>query len=323
MNKMLSGKKVKEILSHVSQNKQKAIQLWWEMEMDFLAEKYPHVEEFQTKKVGILDYVDSNGTCDHCGNYNIRYMLFTEDIRAGERTEIACNKNCLQKHFNLSDEEMLEIYAEIREKIRMRNELLLQLEDTNYMDIKYPTNMRIRSKIDVLTLEKLPVPKVYALDVKLEADKLRAIQEKSIYYMKYKKYIRYVRLSLKLQPRNPFLLSIQERMKKNIPLTPGIMEALEKGMEDGWEDRLKDAIENMEKHSDDMVDHERRLNKLLMCKCGFSRQTILSFRNQLRRGKPLTEKQIETLEKWEQKFATQLGELNEDDEGIIDKMILA
>lgn len=322
--KLLSGKDVKHILDNISSNKAKAIQMWLDMELGILGEKFPNIDEFQNRKVGLIDRVDADGTCDHCKNYNMRYMLYLEDIRSGDRVEISFSKSCIKEYFEISDEDAELICICIREKLKMRDEILTILRDNNFADVKYAPNLRINAKLDVLIVAKLPIPKEYALDLRVESEKLRIIQEKTEYFLKYRKYIRYVRLSLRLQPRNTFLLSIQDRMKRNIPLSPGIIEALEKGMQGDWEQRLKNAIENMENHADVMKDHERRLNKLLLCKCGFTKKAILSFRNQLRKGKPLSDKQIETLEKWEERFAEQLNELNGKDGNLdMDKFILA
>lgn len=320
--KLLSGKEVKHILQRLTPNKQKALQTWLDMELGFLSQKFPHVPAFQQKKVGLTDYTDADGVCSHCKNYNMRYMLYLEDIRNGDREDISFSRRCIKEYFDVSEDEANAIYVSVREKIKMRDEILVWLRDNNFADMKYPPNLRVNAKLDVLIMAKLPVPQKYALDIRIESEKLRIIREKTEYYVKYRKYIRYVRLSLKLQPRNPFLLSIQDRMKRNIPLTSGIIEALEKGMQGDWEKRLLDAIENMESNADIMKEHERRLNKLLLCKSGLTRKAILSFRNQLRRGKPLSDKQVATLEKWEQRFADQLNELDGKDD-LLDKFILA
>lgn len=320
--KLLSGKEVKHILQRLTPNKQKALQTWLDMELGFLSQKFPHVPAFQQKKVGLTDYTDADGVCNHCKNYNMRFMLYLEDIRSGDREDISFSRRCIKEYFDVSEDEANAIYVSVREKIKMRNEILVWLRDNNFADMKYPPNLRVNAKLDVLIMAKLPVPQKYALDIRIESEKLRIIREKTEYYVKYRKYIRYVRLSLKLQPRNPFLLSVQDRMKRNIPLTSGIIEALEKGMQGDWEKRLLDAIENMESNADIMKEHERRLNKLLLCKSGLTRKAILSFRNQLRRGKPLSDKQVATLEKWEQRFADQLNELDGKDD-LLDKFILA
>jgi len=320
--KLLSGKEVKHILQSLTPNKQKALQTWLDMELGFLSQKFPHVPAFQQKKVGLADYTDADGVCSHCKNYNMRYMLYLEDIRSGDREDISFSRQCITEYFDVSEDEANAIYVSVREKIKMRDEILVWLRNNNFADMKYPPNLRVNAKLDVLIMAKLPVPREYALDIRIESEKLRIIQEKTEYYVKYRKYIRYVRLSLRLQPRNPFLLSIQDRMKRNIPLTSGIIEALEKGMQGDWEKRLLDAIENMESNADIMKEHERRLNKLLLCKSGLTRKTILSLRNQLRKGKPLSDKQVATLEKWEQRFADQLNELDGKDD-LLDKFILA
>jgi len=300
----MSGKRVAQILQTVGEQRE-AIQHWSDLEMQTLVDKYiadPNVNMF------LVDNVNGDGVCSHCGNYNIRFMVSFTD--SSNTYTLSISEKCLGSFVTtLNTEEMASLIADVKSIIKMRNSVLCKMEESEYARVRYPHALQVNTKIQPLILAQLPVPDSYSNEVRLAVTTQKALHEKTTYYMTYQKYIRYVRLSLKLQPYSSFLLSINDKMKKCERLSPSILEALDRGMTEGWESRLKESLVIKDLNRDAMIEYEKRLDRLLLCRCGFTRNTIVSFRKQLRNGKPLSDRQIEVLKEWEEKFSKQLEAL--------------
>lgn len=186
----------------------------------------------------------------------------------------------------------------------------LQIID-RYLKGERPNKFKIRGVkysqelLEYLDLD-LPLSKAQESQARVYIHRYAEIEKRTRYLLEYQVYLKFINVSLQAQPDNDFLLQMKDKIKKGIGLTSKMKEALDRGMVGDWETKLKEKAENVKFNQGDINASKARLDVLMRCKLGHRRDTVISFRKQLRNGRPLSDDQKEVLAKWEKMFAKQI-----------------